>query len=78
MGWNEPFAIEEVYQPTEPTTVFHLQHRYHPELGELEVLYNGIKAVCGQDYQETNMYTITFQEPVQPGDTVIFRLIKLW
>jgi hypothetical protein len=78
MPWNEPFTREEVYRPSQPTTVFSLKNKYHPGLGEVEVWYNGIRAVLGQDYVETDMYTITFLYPVQPGDIVIFRFLKMW
>lgn len=76
MPWNEPFNEVQVVRVNGPRTIINLNKRYHPGLNDLEVLLNGIEAVAGKDYEETDAYTVTFLFELKQNDTVIFRRRK--
>lgn len=65
------FSPMDVHIPTDGQTVIKLNHPYVMGSGELMVYLNGMVAVLGEDYDETDNTTITFRFQLSSQDVVI-------
>lgn len=68
--------VEETYFATAGQTVFHTAYQYAAGMGTLNVLVNGVKALRGVDYLETDDTTITFISGLNLNDEVTFQIYR--
>lgn len=55
-------------------TIFDLSTNYKIGINSLKVFLNGVFLECESDYEETSVNRVTFLEPLQAGDWVMFRI----
>jgi hypothetical protein len=65
--------FEKVICDPEQTT-FLLPKEYRVGTGQLEVYYDGLRMVVGDDYLETNATTVEFLWPTEVGHVVVFEV----
>ena len=74
--WNELSLVEEAICVTETKSVFTLTNQYKVGMGELEVYYNGLRALKDFEYEEVNANTVRFLFNLNPPDIAIFRITR--
>lgn len=67
-------ALYEGYRAEDGQTVFKLASSYQPGNNSLLVFVNGAYQTLHVDYEETDSLTVTFIEPLEKDDLVIFRV----